>query len=342
MSAGSMGWGMMLMAVLLAVPAMANVQFTIMHFNDFHSRIDPDSETHNWCDTWAVDAGKCQGGIARMKTVIDQERAKGKPLLVLDAGDNFIGTLWDHHYKGKALSHFFNQLGITASTLGNHDFDYGPDVAAEYIKQLNHPVVSGNMNANGHYIGDHVRKYVVVDVNGHKVGICGSTTQSTQEWSKPGPVYMEDAHHHGWECTEELKRQGVNIIIMLSHNGYNADKYIARKVGGLDMVIGGHSHAFLYSGNPPAMMDQNGHHFKDHIWGQYPSWEKSYVDNRHVPVLQAGWGSHYMGRVEVEFDDFGNLVSMSGSPILLGSHDSENPVEEDPGFKQQIKEMRFW
>lgn len=57
-----------------------------------------------------------------------------------------------------------------------------------------------------------------------------------------------------------------------------------------------------------------------------------------MPVLQAGWGSHYMGRVEVEFDDFGNLVSMSGSPILLGSKHSENPVEEDAGFKQQIKE----
>lgn len=50
-----------------------------------------------------------------MKTVIDQERAKGKPVLVLDAGDNFIGTLWDHHYKGKAVAHFMNQMGITAS-----------------------------------------------------------------------------------------------------------------------------------------------------------------------------------------------------------------------------------
>lgn len=57
-----------------------------------------------------------------------------------------------------------------------------------------------------------------------------------------------------------------------------------------------------------------------------------------MPVLQAGWGSHYMGRVEVEFDDYGNLLSMSGSPILLGSRNSENHVEEDPGFKHQIKE----
>lgn len=44
-------------AALLVAPAVANVQFTIMHFNDFHSRIDPDSETHNWCDTWAMDSG---------------------------------------------------------------------------------------------------------------------------------------------------------------------------------------------------------------------------------------------------------------------------------------------
>lgn len=61
------------------------------------------------------DAGVCHGGIARMKTVIDQERAKGKPVLVLDAGDDFIGTLWDHHFKGQAVAHFFQQMGITAA-----------------------------------------------------------------------------------------------------------------------------------------------------------------------------------------------------------------------------------
>lgn len=66
---------------------------------------------------------------------------------------------------------------LELQTLGNHDFDYGPDVTAEYIKQLHHPVVSGNLNANGHYIGNHVKKHVIVDINGHKVGICGSTTQ---------------------------------------------------------------------------------------------------------------------------------------------------------------------
>lgn len=276
-----------------------------------------------------------------MKTVIDQERAKGKPVLVLNAGDDFIGTLWDHHFKGKAVSHFVNQLGITAMTLGNHDFDYGPDVTLDYIKQLNFPVVSGNLNANGHEIGNYVRQYALVEVHGHKVGICGSTTQVTQEWSKPYPVKMEDSHWKARECVEKLKAQGVKIIIMLSHEGYNADKYLARKVPGLDLVVGGHSHAFLYSGQAPSMAKD--HAAKDNIWGSYPTWEESWVEpGRSIPVLQAGWASRYMGRVEVEFDDNGNLLSMHGAPILLGSDSSDNPVFEDPGFKQQIKDMKFW
>lgn len=75
------------------------------------------------------------------------------------------------------------------------------------------------------------------------------------------------------------------------------------------------------------------------MWGSYPSWESSWVESGHkVPVLQAGWGSHYMGKVEVEFDDAGNLITMHGAPILLGSYRSDNEVTEDADFVQQIKE----
>jgi len=54
-----------------------------------------------------------------MKALIDQERAKGLPVLVLNAGDDFIGTEWDNRYQGKATAHFMNQLGITAMVSRN-------------------------------------------------------------------------------------------------------------------------------------------------------------------------------------------------------------------------------
>lgn len=56
----------------------------------------------------------CSGGLAKAKTFIEQQRAKGEPMLVLNAGDDFVGSEWDHYYKGKATAHFMNQLGIDA------------------------------------------------------------------------------------------------------------------------------------------------------------------------------------------------------------------------------------
>lgn len=319
------------------------MKFTILHFNDFHARVEPDDEYHGFCHTWSQQQGKCHGGIARMKTVIDQERQKGLPLLVLNAGDDFVGTLWDYHFKGNATATFMKQLNITAMTLGNHDLDYGPDIFVEYAKQLGYPVLSANFNPNGHTIKDYVKPYMITDVEGHKVGICGITTESTNDNANPYPGWVDDHYSKGEECVKKLKdEEGVKIIIMLSHEGYSADKAIAKSLYGLDLVIGGHSHAFLANGEPPALSWNQGNPNRDHVWGEYPTRIWSDVSHREVPVAQAGWAGRYLGRLTVEFDDDGNLLSIDGAPILLGDEASSNPVPMDPEMKRQIEEWRFW
>ena len=102
------------LAALAATGVEAYTKFVILHFNDFHARIDPDSEGHGYCFHGDANVGRCHGGIARMKTIIQRERAKGVPVIVLNAGDNFVGTEWDNRYQGSATAHFMNQLGITA------------------------------------------------------------------------------------------------------------------------------------------------------------------------------------------------------------------------------------
>ncbi|GMH42543.1 hypothetical protein BSKO_10462 [Bryopsis sp. KO-2023] len=329
-----------LAAVLLPLAA-ANVKFTVLHFNDFHARIEPDDETHTWCDERAMDSGACHGGIARMKTIIDKELALGNHVIVLNAGDNFIGTLWDYHFKGNATAQFMTQLDITVMTLGNHDFDYGPDLLADFLKGLPFPVVGTNVNANGHEIGKYIKKYHIIDIEGNLIGICGSTTKLTMEWSKPEPVTIEDPILKAKECIQELKLKGVEIIIMLTHDGNKNDARMAEIVPGIDLIVGGHSHTFLYTGEPPALSFAHGQPHRDKPDGPYPVWQVSRVEpNRTIPILQASWASRYMGRAVVEFDSQGELVSLTGAPILLGSKTSENPVEENPEFKRQIKELK--
>eukprot|EP00803_Ostreobium_quekettii_P004612 evm.model.scf_439.3 EVM.evm.TU.scf_439.3 scf_439:22723-27051(+) len=278
-----------------------------------------------------------------MKAAIDAERRKGLPVLVLNAGDDFIGTHWDYAYKGGAAAVFLNQLNITASTVGNHDFDYGPDRLTQYVKSLNYPVISANLNPNGHEIGHYIKPYMITEVGGMKVGICAVGTESTNTNSHPGPAYMEDHFSKGRECVDKLRNdEGVKIIILLSHEGYNADRYIARDTYGVDIVVGGHSHAMLCSGECPPMSWDDGYTHKDEQWGEYPTWMWSDTNQRNIPVVQAGWASRYLGRLEVEFDDNGDLQSASGWPMLMGDWGSSNHVAPDPSIEEQIASWKYW
>eukprot|EP01024_Parvocaulis_polyphysoides_P035859 TRINITY_DN318_c0_g3_i7.p1 TRINITY_DN318_c0_g3~~TRINITY_DN318_c0_g3_i7.p1 ORF type:complete len:479 (-),score=89.18 TRINITY_DN318_c0_g3_i7:3064-4500(-) len=315
-----------------------NLKFTILHFNDFHARVTPATEWWWPCENWRNDKGECYGGLARMKTVVDRERAKGLPVLVLDAGDDMIGTDWNHHYWAlEPATDMFNDIGLDALVLGNHDFDHGSDTTATYLERLNYPAVSCNMEANGHYrMKNLVKKYIIKEINGRKVGIFGLTTTYTNwaEAANPGPVYFKDESSAAINCIDELKNQGVDIIIALTHHGYNADKYLARQISDIDIVIGGHSHAVLTGNNPPKLASGA----TDSSWGSYPSWEGSWVQpGRTIPVVQVGWASRYVGRMTVEFDKDGNLVSFDGEPILLDKN-----IPEDANMKGFAQSKMHW
>lgn len=324
-----------------------NTTFTILHFNDVHSRVEPDGEFHGTCHDWALNAGKCAGGLARLKTFLRWEASKNQSMLVLNAGDDFIGTPWDHHTRGNAMAHFMNQLGVTAYVLGNHDFDYGPDVLVQYVKQLKFPVLSANMNAHGHELGNYVHRYTIVTIEGKKIGICGVTTEVTNSWSRPWPVQFEGKEWHAEQCAKDVREnEGANIVILLSHSGYRADTWLAGLTPGVDIVVGGHSHAFLWnydSGDPPSLnwADVNAH--KDHVWGKYPTMINSHKEpGRRIPVLQAGWATRYVGKAIVAFDDNGNLTSFWGQPFLMGDNGSSYVVPEDPYMKKAIQEWKWW
>ncbi|CAD7705153.1 unnamed protein product [Ostreobium quekettii] len=344
--AGSAPAGVILACILALCgvhQAAGNVKFVILHFNDFHAHIEGDTEWHAPCDQWAKDQGRCHGGIARLKAAIEAERKKGLPVLVLNAGDDFIGTHWDYVYKGEPTAVLMNQLGITVAAAGNHDFDHGVDYLTQHVKKLNYPFISANLNPNGHEIGNYIKPYIVTQVRGKKVGICAVTTESTNSISHPGPAYVEDHYWKARECVDKIRDvEGVNIIIMLSHEGFEADRSMAREIRGLDIVVGGHSHAMLCSGECPAMSWDGGHANTDGAWGEYPTWEWNHANNGKVPVVQAGFASRYLGRLEVEFDDKGDLVTADGRVLLMGDSSSSNSVKPDSKMEAEIAGWKSW
>eukprot|EP01025_Chloroclados_australasicus_P038702 TRINITY_DN3994_c0_g3_i1.p1 TRINITY_DN3994_c0_g3~~TRINITY_DN3994_c0_g3_i1.p1 ORF type:complete len:952 (+),score=128.01 TRINITY_DN3994_c0_g3_i1:219-3074(+) len=320
-------------------------KLTVLHFNDIHARLMPATEWWWECEPWRNEQGACYGGFPRMKTIVDQTRAAEQNVLLLNGGDDFVGTDWDFHDpQNKATTHFLNIIGVDAMAIGNHEFDHGPDTLATFSRNANYPLLSCNMDASKQpNLQSVTQKYTIKNVGGYRIGIFGLTTTftNTAKHADPRGVWFSEPNYAAQQCVQELRNQGVNMIIALSHLGYSADKYLAKQVDGIDLVVGSHSHTFLTpdGGSGPVLNYDNGN--RDGAWGKYPTWIQSDFGKR-VPVVQAGWATRYLGKLTMEFDTSGNVLNAYGQPILLGGKKSENNVPEDYTMKQQFTSWKWW
>lgn len=282
---------------------------TIVHNNDVHAHYDQTSVYSGDCSDTAASEGKCYGGEARRVTVIQNARANIPNTVVLDAGDRFVGTLWFTTYKGMASAHFVNKEGYDAMCLGNHEFDIGLDGLVPFLDNLTVPVLDANIDVSGEpRLQGKLQRSLVIERGGEKIGILGVITPRTSFISSPGPtVKFTDVVEATRTEVDNLKAAGAKIIIALTHIGYKADKLLAEAVDGIDVVVGGHSHSFLFTGEQPST---------EEIEGPYPTVVHG-PSGKTVLIVQAyAWGK-YMGILNVTFDENFDVQSWSGSPLLL-------------------------
>jgi 5'-nucleotidase len=130
----------------------------VLHVNDIHAHYDPsDANFGTTCDL-ENGAPTCFGGVARLATAIAEAKAEGAAAgmdtLVLHAGDQFTGTLWDVVYTSNGYligAPFLKELGVQAFTFGNHEFDHGPELAAQFaanLTELGVPVLACNLDVS--------------------------------------------------------------------------------------------------------------------------------------------------------------------------------------------------
>ncbi|VFV46575.1 5-nucleotidase isoform 1 preproprotein [Lynx pardinus] len=298
-------------------PAAGAWELTILHTNDVHSRLEQTSEDSSKC----VNASRCVGGVARLFTKVQQIRRAEPHVLLLDAGDQYQGTIWFTVYKGAEVAHFMNALRYDAMALGNHEFDNGVEGLIDpLLKEARFPILSANIKAKGplaSQISGLYLPYKILPVGDEVVGIVGYTSKETPYLSNPGGnLVFEDEITALQPEVDKLKTLNVNKIIALGHSGFEMDKLIAQKVKGVDIVVGGHSNTFLYTGTPPS---------KEVPAGKYPFIVTS-DDGRKVPVVQAYAFGKYLGYLKVEFDEKGNVIASHGNPILLNSSIVEGTI----------------
>ncbi len=129
--------------------AAADYTLTILHTNDFHARFEPISKYDSSCGAEDNTEGKCFGGSARLITAICRGTGAHQQLILVDGGDQFQGTLFYTYYKGTLAAEMMNKLGYDAMTVGNHEFDDGPEVLRGFMDAVDFPVLMSNADVVG-------------------------------------------------------------------------------------------------------------------------------------------------------------------------------------------------
>ncbi|MEM6409226.1 MAG: 5'-nucleotidase C-terminal domain-containing protein [Pseudomonadota bacterium] len=308
-------------AALLALStgvAAADYTLHVIHINDLHSRIEPINRFDSTCGAEDNAEGKCFGGVARVATKIAELRAElaGENVIVLDAGDQYQGSLMYTTYKGDVEIEFMNQIVFDAMAVGNHEFDDGDEGLAKLADGVNFPVISGNIDVSqSNILAGKVDNHVVLDVGGQKIGIVSALAVDTVETSSPSDavVFTDEVESLSADVAT-LTSEGVNKIIALTHVGLPRDREIAAAVEGLDAIVGGHSHTLMSNSEEGALA--------------YPQMVGA------VPVAQAYAYSKYIGHLKLTFDDAGNVTAATGDTILLDAS-----VEEDAGIVARVAEL---
>jgi len=223
----------------LWVTALAQAEPTeivIVHTNDTHARLQPIE----------VD-GEQRGGTARIAAFVNVlNELYGGRVLWLDGGDTTHGTNVANLFYGESVIDVLNMAGVDAMAIGNHDFNYGQDVLRARIAQANFPVLAANVvyTATGESFAD---AYAIFDVQGVKVAVLGLSTQDTPIVTHPKNVVglsFLDPVEVARELVPVLRSQ-ADLVVVLSHIGFDEDVRLARSVPGIDLIVGGHSHTRL-------------------------------------------------------------------------------------------------
>ncbi len=285
--------------------------------------------------------------LGELETARTAASAAGRDVLTLSSGDNFLagiafeasqdrrdaaGGLGSSFGSDNKSSNYYDAMalavvGYDAITLGNHDFDFGPGVLGDFINGYRaaggnatflsanldfsaEPALSGLTNTTPPVIA---ASTIVQGDSGEQYGIVGATTQTLANISSPGAsIVINDVASAIQAEVDALQARGVNKIILSTHlQSIANEQQLVPLLNGVDVVVAGGGDELL--ANTDDSLTSNP--FQPNIEGPYPI----VVDSRGtaVPIVTTVGEYRYVGRLEVEFDDNGNVTGFGGDPILV-------------------------
>ena len=333
---------------------------TVLHNNDGESAIVEDDG---------------EGGVNRFRTVVRKAKKKAKKnstkelrrgVVLVSSGDNFLASpsfaasqADGIFYDARAL----DLLRYDAIALGNHDFDFGPDLLADFIQAFRPKKAPPFLSANIDFSGEPalqalvdsgaIAPATVVKEKGQYIGIVGATTPNLPFISSPGnAVVLDNVAEIVQAQVDHLEGQGVNKIILISHlQGIAEDIELASMLTGVDVMVAGGGDELLASEDdlllPSDMEDVENNEtgeevpdgIPDALFGDYPQYALD-AEGKDVPVVTTSGSYGYLGRLVVGFDKNGELVKVNDNksgPIRVVSKDiGPDGVKENKKMNRRV------
>jgi 5'-nucleotidase len=334
---------LLLLGGLLACSAAtaAERSFTLLHTNDWQSRLLGFGPNNEYTPATTGDDDTV-GGVARLATLLAQRRAAAgnEPLLLLDAGDFTMGTLFHTLARetGSELQ-LLSELGYDAVTLGNHEFDFRPAGLAAMISAAHQakgdalvPLLASNMRFSAEDSGDdslqahaeagRILPYRLIERGGIRFGVFGLLGNDAVAVSPMmAPLTFADPLETARATVAKLREEGAEVVILLSHMGISQqddnswrgeDVELLEQVPGIDVVIGGHSHTALPQ---PILVDGT------------------------RPVVQAGSEIQYLGELRMSIGEDGKVRMRDYRLLPVDDRTPGDPriTAQVEGFKAQVE-----
>ena len=222
--------GVLLAALLLLVPAASSAEatkITFLHVNDVNE----------------IEPRRGAGGFAPLMTLLERERAASVHTITTFGGDLFSPSLLSGFTKGAHMVEMMNAIGTDVAVVGNHEYDFGPEAAARNFAASAFPWLGTNvLDPDGSPAEGLVATHLI-ESGGFKVGFFGLVTPETAVLSSPGrEIEFAPIIDSARRAVDDLKSQGAELIVALTHQFLSEDRKLAAEVEGIHLILGGHDH----------------------------------------------------------------------------------------------------
>jgi len=283
------------------------LNMTILHTNDLHGNLLAYDYPGQMMTTPEM---KDVGGLARRATLIARIKRNtiGRSIFVIDGGDTFTRGPWHKKWYGEPEIAALNMMKYDMACVGNNEFKAkdgieSQEILLNLIKKSNFPWLTANWtDANGNAIPG-VKPYIIKTIRGTHVAFLGLTAPRAKDYSQTKGWIISDPIATAKKIMPTLSKE-ADIVIAVTHIGFDLDKQLATEVPGISAIVGADSHTFIYT---PA--------------------EVKLPNGNVVPIVQAGENGVMLGELNLNFEKKKNvwkLIKYSGKLITLDNTIPQN------------------